>query len=252
MTSSANGVRWTSGQDRALASSPPVPSYLERDYWWAYVHPRAVRFFERPWLVNLILFGQYGRLRDTALSALCRGNKRLPGQTLQIACVYGNLTARLVQKLTAQARLDVVDILPVQLQNLRGKLPADERVHLHLQDATRLNAPDAQYDQILMFFLLHEQPRAVRRASLQEALRVLKPGGRLVIVDYHRPASLHPLRPLMHAIFRWLEPYAHDLWRHEIAHDLPDPAQWQCVEHTLSLGGLYQQLIITRPITKPT
>ncbi len=46
--------------------SLPIPRYLEAVYWWAYVHPRAVHLFEREWLVNLILFGNYGRLRDAA------------------------------------------------------------------------------------------------------------------------------------------------------------------------------------------
>ena len=34
--------------------SPPakIPAYLEKVYWWAYVHPQAVRLFERQWLVN--------------------------------------------------------------------------------------------------------------------------------------------------------------------------------------------------------
>jgi hypothetical protein len=30
-------------------------------------HPKAVRFFERQWLVNLILWSNYARLRDAAL-----------------------------------------------------------------------------------------------------------------------------------------------------------------------------------------
>ena len=56
-------------QTQAPAARPSVPAYLEQTYWWAYVHPRAVRWFEREWLVNLILFGNYGRLRDQALAA---------------------------------------------------------------------------------------------------------------------------------------------------------------------------------------
>ena len=31
-----------------------VPLYLAVHYWWAYVHPEAVKLFERQWLVNLI------------------------------------------------------------------------------------------------------------------------------------------------------------------------------------------------------
>ena len=57
---------------RELALNPPVslPRYLEDIYWWAYLHPRAVRIFERQWLVNLILWGNYARLRDAALAEL--------------------------------------------------------------------------------------------------------------------------------------------------------------------------------------
>ena len=52
------------------AGTLPVPSYLQEFYWWAYVHPWAVRTFERGWLVNLILFGNYARLRDAALAEI--------------------------------------------------------------------------------------------------------------------------------------------------------------------------------------
>ena len=72
-----------------------VPGYLAKTYWWAYVHPRAVKVFERQWLVSAILWGNFGRLRDAALDAL---GERLPGRTLQIACVYGDLTEHLARR----------------------------------------------------------------------------------------------------------------------------------------------------------
>src|SRR5436190_20310113 len=96
----------------AAALAPPIPRYLEQVYWWAYVHPKAVHVFEREWLVNAILFGHYGRLRDAALAEL---GEQVQGRTLQVACVYGNLTPRLQQRLAPDASLDVVDILPIQL-----------------------------------------------------------------------------------------------------------------------------------------
>ena len=222
---------------------PPIPGYLEQVYWWAYVHPNAVQLFERDWLVNAILFGNYGRLRDAALDDL---GTTITGRTLQVACVYGNLTSRLRARLAADARLDVVDILPVQLANLRSKLPPDERIALQHGDATALASADAQYDQVLLFFLLHEMPEAVRRQTLAEAMRVLKPGGRMVIVDYHRPVRHHPLRPLMRQGFRHLEPYAFDLWDHEVEAFLPAGPAPAAIEKRTFFGGLYQQLVLTR------
>jgi ubiquinone/menaquinone biosynthesis C-methylase UbiE len=225
------------------APAPPVPRYLEQMYWWAYVHPNAVQVFEREWLVNAILFGNYGRLRDDALADL---GTSIQGRTLQLACVYGNLTARLQRRLAPDGRLDVLDILPIQLQNLRAKLPGDERVTLLHGDSSALASAEARYDQVLLFFLLHEQPEAVRRATLAEAMRVVKPGGKIVIVDYHRPSRWHPMRPLMRLVFRGLEPYAMDLWQHDLQHFLPADARPASIVKRTYFGGLYQKLVLTR------
>ena len=40
-----------------------VPAYLSDTYWWAYIHPSAVNIFERQWLVNAILWGNFAKLR---------------------------------------------------------------------------------------------------------------------------------------------------------------------------------------------
>jgi ubiquinone/menaquinone biosynthesis C-methylase UbiE len=227
--------------DIVIPCNLSVPHYLEKEYWWAYVHPQAVQVFEREWLVNLILFNNYGRLRDAALADL---GDTVHGRTLQLACVYGNLTPRLLQRLAPDAALDVLDILPVQLENLARKLPPDERVAILLGDSSALACDDACYDQVLLFFLLHEQPEAVRRGTLAEALRVVRPGGKVVIVDYHRPVAWHPLRPLMRLVFSRLEPFAMDLWRQDLEAFLPHtPAQ---MSKETYFGGLYQKLVLIR------
>jgi len=230
--------------DRRSASSQEsaVPAYLADTYWWAYVHPKAIYVFERQWLVNLILWGNFSRLRDAALSAL---GERLPGRTLQIACVYGNLSRRLLERVEPDASLDVVDILPLQLENLRKKLPEDARVSAILGDSSNLQMPSASYDRALLFFLLHEQPEDVRRATVAEALRVVKPGGTLVIVDYHRPSTANPLYWPMRGILRTLEPYALDLWQHELEEWLPRGREVAKLEKQTMFGGLYQMLRIT-------
>ncbi len=219
---------------------------MHQVYWWAYVHPRSVQVFERDWLVSTILFGNYARLRDAALDALGGDAHGLPGRTLQLACAYGNLTPRLQGRLAADATLDVVDVLPIQLRNLQAKLKADERIKLRCGNAAELPDADASFDQTLLFFLLHEQPEDVRRATLAQALRVTKPGGKIVIVDYHRPAAWHPMRPLVRFVFDKLEPFANDLWCHEVSSWLPADVRPQSIEKTTWFGGLYQRVVITR------
>lgn len=231
-------------QAESLKSGPAaVPGYLADTYWWAYVHPGAVRVFERQWLVNLILWGNFARLRDGALDAL---GAALDGKTLQVACVYGDLTQRLAERVAPGGALDVVDVLPVQLENLARKLRPGSKVGLLHGDSAGLGIPTASYDRALLFFLLHEQPEEVRRATLAEALRVVKPGGRIVIVDYHRPRALNPLYWPMVGVLRTLEPYALDLWRREIAQWLPADAAVSRIEKATALGGLYQRLTVTK------
>jgi ubiquinone/menaquinone biosynthesis C-methylase UbiE len=225
-----------------MASDRAVPRYLAQTYWWAYVHPNAVRLFERQWLVNLILWGNFAALRDAALAAL---GERLDGRTLQIACVYGDLTSRLRARLSTGGSLDVVDILRVQLDNLARKLPGDPRVGLIQGDSTALDFAGGAYDRALLFFLLHEQPLDERRRTIAEALRVLKPGGRLVIVDYHRPRRSNPLYLPMVAVLKTLEPFAMDLWRHPVADWFPAGAVAQARQSTF-FGDLYQLIAITR------
>lgn len=221
-----------------------IPAYLQQAYWWAYIHPNAVSLFERQWLVNLILWGNFSRLRDAALDEV---GTALPGRTLQIACVYGDFTPHLARRVMPGGKLDVVDVLPIQLANLRGKLPASSGVGLHHRDSIDLGFADRTFDRAVLFFLLHEQPEAVRRQTLSEALRVLKPGGRLVIVDYHQPARGHPLRYLFRPILGRLEPYALDLWENEVTTWFPFGFAPAALAKQTYYGGLYQKVVVTAP-----
>jgi ubiquinone/menaquinone biosynthesis C-methylase UbiE len=219
-----------------------VPNYLLTHYWWAYVHPKAVKLFERQWLVNLILWGNYERLRDATLAEM---EGLFGGRTLQVACVYGDLTSRLSRRIASLGMIDVVDVLPVQLRNLREKLPKGSPVRLLAMDSTNLRLPDASYDQALVFFLLHEQPRHYRERTMSELFRVVKPGGKIIVIDYARPRWWHPLRYVWRPLLAKLEPFALDLWRDEIAKWLPGGGA-TCLRRVTFFGGLYQKVVITR------
>lgn len=240
-----NGDDYLPSQPRvsALQLTGTVPAYLHTYYWWAYVHPQAVRVFERQWLANAILWGNYAKLRDAALAEL-EGD--LHGRTLQVACAYGDLTSRLAGKLPPSgATLDVIDVLPIQIENLRRKLPTGAPVRLRAMDSSSLDMPDATFDRALLFFLLHEQPEDIRRRTLGEVYRVVKPGGRIVIVDYALPHRGNPLRYLFRPVLAMLEPFALDLWRDEISTWLPQRARRSLRKETY-FAGLYQKLVIEK------
>lgn len=239
-----NAISNTLPADRGPARTEPVrvPAYLEQTYWWAYLHPAGVRFFERQWLVNAILWGNYAGLRDAALGEL---GASITERVLQVACVYGDFTQRMAGRLAPGGRVDVVDVAAVQLNNLRRKLNGQSNVFLHHQDSAKLGFSDGSYDCAVVFFLLHEQPESVRAHTVREAMRVVRPGGKVIFVDYHRPGQLNPFRYVMMPILALLEPFAMSMWHKDIADWLPREARSASIRKETYFGGLYQKVVVT-------
>ncbi|NND44290.1 MAG: class I SAM-dependent methyltransferase [Xanthomonadales bacterium] len=224
--------------------APEIPAYLQETYWWAYLHENALWIFEREWMVNLILWGNMKRLTAQVL-----GETRLKprSRVLQLACVYGDFTCRLAQRVAESgSRLDLVDVAPIQLRNARHKLAQHRNVSFQHQDSSALHYPDDSFDQSVVFFLLHEQPDEVRRATVREAIRVTRPGGKIIFVDYHGPKRSNPLRYVMKPVLALLEPFAMDLWKDELSSWLPSDIPIRDVHTETSFGGLYQKMVVTR------
>jgi len=77
-----------------------------------------------------------GQLRTAAQCGACGTGDVLRGTTLQVACVYGDLTGELSRRVEAGGgRLDIVDVLPMQLENLRHKLPPGAPARLLAMDS---------------------------------------------------------------------------------------------------------------------
>lgn len=230
------------GQAAAVHSTLDVPDYIERHYWWAYARYWAVRVFERPWLINLILYGNYNRLRDAALAEF-EGD--LSGKTLKISCCYGSLTPKLAERVQASGgMLDVIDILPMQLENAARKTAGNAAVQIQRMNAAQLDFSDDTFDNVLLFFLLHEMPQDYKERAMNEALRVLKPSGKLVIVDFGKPKRWNIFfRFFWLPMLGILEPFAIPLWRHELEEVIPEQMsrlQWTKESY---FGRLFQKRV---------
>lgn len=64
------------------------------------------------------------------------------------------------------------------------------RIELHTADMTALPFPDASFDVVTSALAIHNIPTVEgRTAAVTEALRVLRPGGQLIIVDFRHAAD---------------------------------------------------------------
>lgn len=231
------------GAASAVAGSnhaPQIPDYLEDIYTWAYLRSGSVRFLDRPLIVSAILWGNYRRLLRAVLDELS------PGQRVyQPACVYGDFSSEVAGVLGLEGHLDVVDIVPLQVENCRRKLQGMPNTTVHLGDAREPRA--GIYDTICCFFLLHEMPPAAQHRTVDALMSVVRPGGKIVFVDYHKPHWAHPLKPVMSLVFDTLEPFAKSLWGREIAGIGSRAGEFTWSKRTF-FGGLYQKVVAERPL----
>jgi len=221
---------------------PPIPDYLQDTYWWAYLHPKSFYFFEREWVVNLILWGNMKKLTNAVLDEM---DLKPQSSVLQVACVYGDFSNRLASHLDKmQSRLGVVDVAPIQIENVKKKLKGHDNVSVHHQDSTCMSFPNDSFEETVVFFLLHEQPEDARRKTVAEAIRVTKPGGRVIFVDYHGPKGSNPMRYVMKPILTMLEPFAMDLWHDELPAFMPAEIKPAQISSEFYFGGLYQKVVL--------
>ncbi len=186
-----------------------IPWYLARHYWWAYLWKRAVWFFDHQPIINAILFGQYRKLMHATMERL----RHAPRESiLQLTCVYGELTPKLVS-LVQPTPLHITDAATVQLDLAYRKTKAGALLRTRM-NAEHLGYKNDCFSTIILFFLLHEMPPEARINTLSECLRTLKPEGSLLLTEYGAKPFHHMLFRFLP--FRWiltsLEPFLGSFW----------------------------------------
>lgn len=217
---------------------PAIPGYMKDVYAWAYLNPVNVRLFDRDPVVSLILWGNRKRLQQALFTEIPTG-----GKVLQSSHVYGTMLNKLAQKIGPEGRLDVIDIAPVQLAQALRILSPYPWAHTSLADAR--NPGNDFYDVASSHFLLHEVPDGCKGAIVDALLERIKPGGKVVFIDYHKPRWWHPLKGVMSVVFDFLEPFAKTLWRHEISEFSSNPDNFDWAKKTY-FAGLYQKVVVRR------
>jgi demethylmenaquinone methyltransferase / 2-methoxy-6-polyprenyl-1,4-benzoquinol methylase len=116
---------------------------------------------------------------------------------LDLACGTGDITFLLAQR-TTSGRVYGVDITPGMLEIAEEKKQrlGLMTIRFELRDVMELDFPEASFDRITTGYGLRNLPDIPGALGL--ILRLLKPGGRFVSLDFGKPAS-----PLYRAVYLW-------------------------------------------------
>jgi ubiquinone/menaquinone biosynthesis C-methylase UbiE len=115
-----------------------------------------------------------------------------PGENLlDVGCGTGQLTRLAAELLKKDGEVIGVDPSVEMLQVAkRNATKVHSKANFQLGVIESLPFENEHFDIVLSSMMLHHLPPDLKRTGLAEIYRVLKPGGRLMVVDVDKPTSL--------------------------------------------------------------
>ena len=108
---------------------------------------------------------------------------------LEIGCATGSLTLAAKRKAGPTGNVFAIDIIPGMIEASRKKAEqAKLDVTFKEGSIEDIPFPDSYFDVVMCSFMIFHMSEKVRRKGIEEIHRVLKPQGRLMVLDIALPA----------------------------------------------------------------
>jgi demethylmenaquinone methyltransferase/2-methoxy-6-polyprenyl-1,4-benzoquinol methylase/phosphoethanolamine N-methyltransferase len=136
----------------------------------------------------LLMMGKERDVREMTLDLAGLGPRQ---QVLDVGCGTGSLTIAAQRRVGPTGAVHGLDAAPEMIEVARRKAArAGVEVDFRAGVVEDLPFPDASFDVVLSSLMVHHLPGDdLKRRGFAEMRRVLKPGGRLLVVDFEPPAS---------------------------------------------------------------
>jgi ubiquinone/menaquinone biosynthesis C-methylase UbiE len=212
-----------------------------------YSNMRLIRMIDFQPIISAILLFQYHRLVSSIVDGLRQQDLR-DKDVLITSCAFGNVIPRVVTAAVEGGvrQVLIADIIKNELDHAESKLLGHSpKLKMLEENATAMKQADNSVEANVIFFLLHELPHHLKGEALREAGRVLKPGGKLYLAEFHRP-ELWVLRALSWTYFKVFEPLGLALWdTHDPLQQLEALGGFTCERRTCFFGN-FQVIVATK------
>lgn len=144
------------------------------------------------WVGNLVSRGKLQALRHRTADLA----RLQPGEAvLDVGCGTGTQALIAKERVGATGHVDAIDPSQPMLARARRKAKHAKRaIDFQLGVIEHLPFPNQSFDAVLITMVMHQLPDDLKRQGLAEIVRVLKPGGRVLVVDTGNPKE-HQSRP---------------------------------------------------------
>ena len=157
----------------AMDDRKPVPTTTGQVIHWAFWYDLLI------WAITL---GRERAFREKQIEFA----HLAPGESvLDVGCGTGSLAILAKERVGPAGRVSGIDASPEMISRARkraGKAGAEVTFENAVVEA--LPFPNASFDAVLSTVMMHHLPDDARHQCLSEIRRVLKPGGRLIVVDF--------------------------------------------------------------------
>ena len=146
-------------------------------------------------LMKRMTFGRERELRETTITLA--GVK--PGDcVLEVGCGTGTLTLAARRRAGPSGKVYGIDVIPLMIELIQRKAAqAGEEISFQVASIVDIPFPANTFDVVMGSFMIFHMSEKVRQKGIAEIFRVLKPNGRLLVLD-----TATPTRPLLKAFVK--------------------------------------------------